>query len=333
MRAGGKGRFEMGNYIIRRFMHMVPLILLVIVVNFLLLHAAPGDPVRALLGLGGEYVDPDIIESYRERYGLNRPLPLQLLSYIGRVARGDLGVSYYYKQPVLNVIVERVPRTLLLLIPALCIGVLGGATLGIIAAVRSHTVFDNVTTTAALFTWSLPLFWYAIMLLGLLAVRWDILPSGGMYNLRDPAEGFARYVDLAHHMVLPVFCLALRQFAQIQRLTRSNMLEVLQEQFVMVARSKGLAEKTVIYRHALRNALLPVVTVVGLSIGFLLVGSIITETIFAWPGSGRLLFQSISRRDYPVMLGMLIIVSVAMVIANLVTDLVYGLLDPRIQYE
>lgn len=320
-------------YALRRLLASIPLLLAVIALNFLFLHLTPGDPIRVLLGSSGEYVDPALEQRIRERYGLNDPFLVQLLRYVGNVLRGDLGTSYFYKVPVTTLIIERLPNTLLLLVPSLILGVAIGVFLGIVAAVRAHTSVDNVITTFALLAYSLPLFWYAVLLLGVFAVQLRWLPSGGMFDLRAGHEGFDKFKDLMRHMVLPTFVLAFERVAQIQRLMRASMLEVLRQDYVTTARSKGASERRVILRHAVRNALSPVVTVVGLSIGFILTGSVIAETIFAWPGLGRLLFESVTRRDYPVMLGMLIIVAWAMVLTNFLTDIAYGLLDPRIRYD
>ena len=320
-------------FALRRLLQMIPLLLAVIVINFVLMELAPGDPIRALLGRGGEYVDPELEAKYREKYGLDQAAPIRLVKYIKEVATGNLGISFFYKVPVRQLIAERLPNTLVLLVPALALGVLGGILLGIVASLRAHSLLDNLATTFALLTYAMPLFWYGVMVVGIVAVRLRLLPPGGMYDMRAAHTGFDRTKDLAVHLILPVSVLSLRRFAQIQRLTRANMLEVLKQDYITTARAKGLSERLVFYRHALRNVMLPVVTVVGMSAGYILTGSVITETIFDWPGLGRLLFEGITRRDYPVMLGMLVVVTVGMMLANFATDLAYGFLDPRVRYD
>jgi peptide/nickel transport system permease protein len=235
--------------------------------------------------------------------------------------------------PVLDLLLERLPFTLILMIPAWLLGHAGGIALGVVAASRHRSLLDNSVTFVSLFSYSLPTFWTAVMLLGLVALRLGWFPAGGMVDVRANPKGMARVVDIMWHLVLPVVAMAANRMAQVYRLTRTNMLEVMRQDYVRTARAKGLSERLILYRHALQNACLPVITVAGISMGYLVGGSVMVETVFAWPGMGRLTYQAIFTRDYPVMIGALLLISVAMILANLLTDIAYGLIDPRIRYS
>jgi len=302
----------------------------VIVVTFIIVHLAPGDPVQVLAGEGATQ---EYIEMMRERLGLNKPLYEQLAIYVATVLRADLGYSFVHGQPVLQVVLERVPATLLLMSTALAVSSTLGVSLGVISSKNPYSVKDNVTTSVSLLGYSLPVFWLAQILIMLFGVRLGWFPIQGIMSVREELTGFPHVLDVVHHLVLPVIALGVFNLALVTRMTRASMLEVLKEDFVVTAWSKGLDENAVLYRHALRNALLPVVTIIGLNLGHMLAGAVLTETVFGWPGMGRLMYDAISSRDYPVLVGNFIIVSIAVVTANLITDLVYGFLDPRIRYR
>jgi peptide/nickel transport system permease protein len=318
------------RYLLRRLLQMVPMLVGIAVVSFFIIHLAPGDPIVAL---AGEYGDAAYYEYMRAKFGLDRSVPEQLLIYIANVLRGDLGTSYTYGQPVTRVILSRLPATLLLLATSLTLSTLIGIALGSLAARRPHSLRDFGISTLSLVGYAIPVFWLAQMLIIFLALRVDWLPVQGMTTARARYEGMEHILDIARHMVLPVAALTVQELALTTRLTRTNMLEVLSQDYIQTARAKGLQERRLLVGHALRNALLPVVTVVGGRIGFMFSGAVLTETVFAWPGLGRLLIAATLNRDFPILMGMFIMISVAVLIANLVTDLAYAFLDPRIRYS
>lgn len=319
----------MTQYLIRRLLQ-VPLILFgVVIFTFILIHVAPGDPIVAL---AGEYGNAAYYEEMRAKFGLDRPLPEQLATYLTNLAQGDLGHSYTYGQPVVKVILDRTPTTLLLMITALLLSTPIGIGLGMVAASRPRGLLDTTVTIVLLSGYALPVFWLAQLALFGLALNGGWFPIQGLTSARERYTGWRLAVDIAHHLALPAAVLAVQQIALIGRLARSELLETLSQPFVLVAHAKGLRRRQVFAGHALRNALLPVVTVIGGRIGFLFAGAVLTETVFAWPGLGRLLLDATLARDYPILMGMLILVSLTVVIANLITDIVYAWLDPRIVY-
>jgi peptide/nickel transport system permease protein len=318
------------NYIVRRVAQVIPLIFCIIILNFLLIHLAPGDPIDVLVKDGG---NEDMIQRIRHEFGLDKPLHLQLAKYMKSVLQGNLGYSFTYNAPVLRLILERIPATLVLMSTALTFATIFGISLGILAAIKPFSFTDNLIAFMSLAGYSMPIFWLGQILVIALALYFDLFPTGGMFDIRESFTGLAYLRDLALHLLLPAACLASYNLALICRITRTSMLEVLRKDFVTTARSKGLAERVVVLKHMLRNSLIPVVTLIGMSLGLMFAGSVLTETVFSWPGLGRLTYDSIFNRDYPVLMGIFIFVSVAITAANLLTDLVYCLLDPRIRYD
>ncbi|MGQ0571230.1 MAG: ABC transporter permease [Armatimonadota bacterium] len=318
-------------FIARRLLQAIPLVIGIVLINFVLIRLAPGDPLAIMAG--EQSLTPELEALLRSRYGLDRPILEQFLRYLATLLRGDFGNSIFFHRPVLHLIVERIPATLLLTVPPIALATLAGLWLGTASARRPYSLTDSAVTVGSLMGYSLPVFWSAQVLLGVFALRLGWFPAQGMFSVREQYTGLQHWIDVARHLTLPALTLAATHVALITRLTRANMIEVLREDFVRTARSKGLSERQVVLSHALRNAVLPVVTVVGLSFGFILSGAVLTETVFGWPGLGRLMFEAIFRRDYPVLLGMLVVVSMTVIIANLATDLVYSLIDPRIQYR
>lgn len=320
----------MVSYLFRRLLQVPLLLSGIVVFMFILIHAAPGDPIVAL---AGEYGNAAYYEEMRAKFGLDRPLSEQLLTYLTNLARGDLGRSYTYGQPVVQVILDRTPTTLLLLGVALLLSSFMGLGLGLLAARWPRTVLDTAVTVLLLIGYALPVFWLGQMMIYFLALKGGWFPIQGMTNARERYEGWQLVVDVAHHLVLPAVALAVQQMALVGRLTRSEMLEVLSQPYILTARGKGLSERQLFLGHALRNAFLPIVTVIGGRIGFLFAGAVLTETVFAWPGLGRLLLEATQARDYPILMGMLLLVSITVIIANLATDVVYVWLDPRITFN
>lgn len=320
-----------GFYLLQRLLYTVPLLLGAVTIVFILVHLAPGNPVDYIIGESG--ADKEMIARLTAEMGLDRPLYIQLLRYLGQVASGNLGYSFVSSTPVLELILDRLPATLLLMASQLVFSISLGITLGVLSARRPNSLLDNTITVFSLASFAVPVFWLGQLLILGFGYYLDWLPIQGMVNLRAGYTGFDHVLDVARHMILPVLTLTLYNLALILRLTRGSLLEVVGQEYVKVARSKGLSENTVMIKHALRNALLPVVTVIGLEFRALIAGAVLTETVFAWPGLGRLTFDAINARDYPLLMGMFIFISLLVAVGNLVTDLLYALLDPRIRYH
>ena len=307
----------------------IGLVVSVVVLNFFLIRLAPGDPALTLAGQSGG-ASEETLASIRRIYGLDKPLWEQFFIYMGKMLTGDFGKSYYFNLPVVDIILERVFPTLLLVLSSLTISVGLGTILGALAARKPHGAFGYFVTLFSLTGYSIPTFWLGQMLLIGLAWYWPIFPVGGMSSIG--VEGvFARILDVAHHLVLPAFSLGVAFMAQYSRVSRASMLEVLDSDYIRTARAKGSAESTILFIHAMRNAVLPVITLAGLQLGQILSGAVLVEAVFDWPGLGRLAFDSILRRDYPTILGILFASSVMVVVINLGTDLVYRWVDPRIR--
>lgn len=317
------------RYALRRLAQLVPVVIGIVVIGFLLLQLAPGEPILAIAGADG---DGAFYDAMRARFGLDRPLGVQLASYAGAVLTGDLGTSFAQGREVRDLILERLPATLLLTVSALLVSTAAGTAIGIYTARRQRRMADTAASVVVLAVYAAPVFWVGQLALLAFTLQLDWFPVQGMASARSAATGPARWLDIGHHLVLPVLVLASQQVALIARLVRAGLIEELAAPYVRTARSKGLAEGRVVRVHALRRALLPAVTVVGSRIGHLFTGTVITEIVFGWPGIGRLLLTAIQTRDTPVLMGLFILVSVAVVIANLVTDLLYAVLDPRIRY-
>jgi ABC-type dipeptide/oligopeptide/nickel transport system permease component len=304
------------HFLIRRLLLTIPVLFGVATLVFSLLHLVPGDPVQALLG---ESASPQDIQELRGRLGLDRPLYVQYGSFLKGLAKGNLGTSLRTNQPVATAIAERLPATFELAMAAMAVAVLVAIPLGIIAAARAGTRIDHVATTLALVGISMPNFWLGPLLAIVFSVTLGWLPVSGRGTWS--------------HLVLPAITLGAPLAAVLARMTRASVLEELRELYVLAARARGLSRARAILKHAFRNSLIPIVTMLGLQFGAVLTGAVITETIFAWPGVGRLLIQSISFRDYPLVQGCILLIAVTYVSMNLLTDLVYGFLDPRIRYE
>ncbi len=306
----------MTAYILRRILIALPTLLGVVVLVFLMVRLAPGDP--AVL-LAGEFATPETLEAIRARYGLDRGLPEQFLIYLEALLRGDLGESARSRRPVLEELKTYFPNTLELASAAILVAVLTGIPLGILAALRPGSSLDLSVMVLALLGVSMPVFWFGLLAILIFSVGLGWFPVAGKGTLA--------------HLVLPAITLGINATALLARMTRGTLLEILSQDYIRTARAKGLAERVVIFKHALRNALIPVVTVAGLEFGTLLSGAVITETIFAWPGLGQLLVGSILARDYPVVQGAVLLVAITFVLINLLVDLLYATIDPRVRYD
>jgi peptide/nickel transport system permease protein len=315
-----------GRYLLRRLLHLGPVLVGVSLVVFLVLHLTPGDPAEVMLGSQATRED---LARLRAELGLDRPFHIQYLSWVSHVVRGDLGRSLWMKRPVLAEVLTRFQATLLLTATALVLSTVGGTALGIASATRANSLLDRLSAVAGLFGASMPVFWLGIVLMVIFSLWLGWLPASGMWA----PYGGGGAGDLLAHLALPAVTLAAASVTFIARLTRSAMLDVLGQDFVRTARAKGATEWTVVVRHALKNALIPIATVVGVQAGYLLGGAVLTETVFAWPGVGTLLVQGILARDVPLVQGAVLVIAFTFVLVNLAVDVLYAYLDPRIRYE
>ncbi len=318
-------------FVARRILQSIPLLLGVIVLTFILMHLAPGDVTIVIVGDAS--VPPEYLAKLRAELGLDRPILEQLGIYLGRVVSGDLGYSYISRQPVIELIFDRLALTLPLVVVPLVFSSIVGVLLGVIASRKQYSVGDIFASFISLVGFSIPVFWLGQILLIVFGIQLGLFPVSGYVTLRTNLQGIDLYLDILHHLVLPSVALGMVLLALVTRLARASMIESLGQDYILWARSKGVSEMTITLKHALRNALLPVVTVVGYSFGFILTGAVLVETVFAWPGLGRLLVESIFLKDFPVLTGLLIFVSITAILANLLTDIVCAFLDPRIRYR
>ncbi|CAN5625034.1 ABC transporter permease [soil metagenome] len=315
------------RFVVRRVIRTVPAVATILLVTFLLVQLAPGDAVDALAGQGSDAAADEFLRSYLE---LDRPVWEQFGSYVYNLARGDLGVSFVQGgTPVAELIGERLPATLLLMLTALVMSSVGGVLLGAIVARWPFGRFDAGVNTVSLVAFAIPGFWLAQLLVLVFAIRAGWFPIQGMTDARAEYTGLAAAADVAHHLVLPAAVLTISEVALVSRVTRSGLLTEKSRDYVRTARAKGATERRAILSHALPNALLPVVTVIGTRVGLLFTYAVVTETVFGWPGLGTLLLSASQTRDRPVILGLVLLVSLSVVLANLVTDLAYGWIDPR----
>ncbi len=298
----------MGRYLLSRLAWAGPIILAILVINFLIIHLAPGDPIEALVG--DFPAPPDYIASVRHQFGLDQPLATQLWLYLVNLAHRF---------------------TLLLMLPALTLAAILGVVLALTAAPRAGSAYDGAITAVSLFGYSVPIFWLGQVLIVLFAIDLRWLPAQGMISLREQPTGMAAVLDVLWHLILPAFSVTIYYVAVVARVARASVLDVLHQDFILTAKSKGLPRRQVLWRHVLPNALIPVITVIGYNFGYSLTGAILVETVFAWPGLGNLFITSISNRDYPVLQGIFLLTALTVVLANLITDLLYGAVDPRVR--
>ncbi len=334
----------MGRYAVRRSLTIIPVLLGVSVLVFSFIHLIPGDPALTMLG---ERATPEKVEEVRRHLGLDRPIPEQYLIYLGKIVRGDLGISIVRGDPVLTDLLRRFPATVELATAAIFLALLFGIPIGIVSAVWRNSLVDSFSRVWALAGVSMPIFWLGLMLAWFFGVQLRWLPTGFRLDTGTAFEPWTNFVildaalqgnwavlrDALRHLILPAVALATIPLAVIARMTRASMLEVLSQEYIRTAEAKGLPQAAVILRHALRNALLPVLTVVGLQVGHLLAGAILTETIFSWPGIGLWVYESIESRDYAIVQGASLFIAVIFVVVNLVTDVLYAAVDPRIKYD
>ncbi|KAA0571586.1 ABC transporter permease [Azospirillum sp. Sh1] len=313
-----------------RLVKAAAILIAIVVMNFFLVHAAPGDPAMVMAGEAGA-ADEKFVTQLREQFGLDRPLYEQLGTYVGKIVQGDLGFSYRQQRPVWDILAERLPATLVLTLTAFILALAAGVALGTLAAITVGTWADSAITVVALLAYATPIYWIGLMLSLFFSIQLGWLPAFGYETIGAGYTGLAHVADVAVHLILPVITLALFYMASYARLTRASMLEVRSLDFVKTAKAKGLSQSRIVTRHVLRNAILPVITVAGIQAGQLVGGSILIETVFAWPGIGRLAFEAVLQRDYQVLLGIFLVTSIMVILFNILTDILYGLVDPRIQ--
>lgn len=319
----------MGHYLLTRISQIPITLGIILGISFFLIHAAPGDPVAAL---AGDYVTKEYRDLIIQHYGLDQPLITQSFKYFKNVVTGDFGDSYYFKAPVFAVISTRVLPTLLLVVPSVVLSTFFGIVLGMLTVrFKSYTIGIGIPILATII-YALPTFWLGYLLILIFSINFNIFPIQGMSNPRYSLEGLEYFIDVLKHLALPLLTMVLTQLAQVVLLVKSRLSEEIQRPYFKTALSKGLKRQSAIFNHALPNAMLPIVTVLGTRFGFLITGSILTETVFAWPGLGRLMIIAIEVRDYPLVLGILFMLSLIILILNLITDLIYTILDPRINF-
>jgi peptide/nickel transport system permease protein len=318
------------RYVSRRLIQGIPIILAIVVLNFFLLNLAEGDAVDVLAGEAGS-ATPEYMEEMRKKFGLDKPLPVQLAVYLKNVIQLDLGYSFRHDMQVTELIVDRFWPTLILMVSTILLAVGFGVLLGLFAAINLNTWKDSMVSVFALITYATPLFWVGLMMIILFSIKNDWFPTSGMENSAMFYEGFERVKDIAHHLVLPTITLSLFYLALYTRMMRASMLEQYGQDYVITARAKGVSERRITFVHVLRNALLPVVTMAGVQVGALIGGSVIVESVFAWPGLGMLAFESLFARDLNLLLGIFMLSSILVIAVNLVVDIIYCFLDPRIE--
>ncbi len=319
------------RYVIRRILVSIPLIWALATLTFFIIRLAPGDPLSIYYN---PEIDPEVMETIRARLGLDQPLHIQYVKWLGSLAQGELGVSFSHHRPVFDILLETIPNTLILTFWALVLDLVVGVFIGVVSAVRQYTWVDNVITVSALFIYSMPGFWLGLMMIILLSLKLGVLPASQMESVdAEYMTWGARAWDRFLHLLMPVFVLGIASAASVARYMRGSLLEVIRQDYIRTARAKGLNERAVIFKHALLNAMIPVITLLGLYVPFLLSGSVITETIFAWPGMGRVAVGAIFARDYPIVMAVNLIAGIMVVGGNLLADILYGVVDPRIRYD
>ncbi|HEU5328618.1 MAG: ABC transporter permease [Thermomicrobiales bacterium] len=319
----------MGRYLLTRVLINIPVLIGITLATYFIINLAPGDPVTAMVSPETvALLGPDYLQQQREQLGLNKPLPVRYVLWLKEIAKGNLGFSLTDRQPIAGKIAERLGPTLKLMGAALLIGIAVAIPLGILSALRQYSFLDYFATVAAFGAISIPSFFLALGAIFIFALKLGWLPVAGMTTVGQPGS----FLDSLKHLVLPACILGLGEAAPLIRYTRSSMLEVIRQDYVTTARAKGLRERAVIYRHALRNALIPLVTVVALGLPRLLGGTVIIETVFAWPGMGLLAITAVRGRDYPVIMAINLISAVMIVVSNLLADVIYAVIDPRIKY-
>jgi len=321
---------SLARYLIQRIFQSIVVLFAIIVINFIIISLAPGDPIQFVAG-DIAISSPEFAAYLRAKWGLDKPLYERLLLYIYNILRGDLGYSYRYSEPVINLILERLPITLLLTVTANVLAFVIGVLIGIYSARNIGKKVDTTLHVINFLLWSTPSFWLGIVLMIIFSVDLRILPATGLMNVRNPPQGMWLYLDILYHSILPVATLTLITLPLYFKITRDSMLQQASEDYVMTYRAIGFSENVIYRRYIFRNSIIPPVTMFGIHMGFAVAGAALIENVFGWPGVGRLLLDSIRTRDYPVILGVYVVIASSIIIANLIIDIIYALLDPRIR--
>jgi peptide/nickel transport system permease protein len=319
------------RYVISRLIIAIPLVIIAICINFTIIHLAPGSPIDFILSSGEVHlITPDYLAAIQAQYGLDKPLWEQLFIYVSKILRGDLGYSYLYSEPVIRLIQEKLANTLFLVVPAFFVALGLGLVTGIKSSEKVYSLGDNINTILALVFWAMPSFWFSMILIMVFAVDLHWLPAQSISDIG--ATGFNYIISMLTHLILPTIVLGIGEYASYTRYIRSSMLQILKKDYITTAWAKGCTSNLVYYKHAFRNAILPVVTIVALRIGGLFMGSVLVETVFSYPGMGMLLFSSISKRDYNTIQGIFLVYTIITILFTLIADITYAYLDPRIRY-
>ncbi len=321
----------MKRFLLKRILSGVLIIFISLLICFVLIHAAPGNPVTILAG--HDNPSPEMIESLTEKYGLDKPLPMQFVNYLGTLLKGDLGYSIVSDKPVVTLIAEKIFPTLLLALTGVILAVVIGTMLGIYAARKKGSRFDVAVNSISYVFDSTPGFWLGLMMILLFASTFKLFPTAGMVDLRAGYTGSAKVLDILHHLFLPLLTVTLIQIPRFFRIARSSVIQIMSEDFITTFRAAGMKESQIFRDYVFKNAILPTVTLFGISLAYVLGGIVIVEIVFAWPGMGRLLMDAIMKRDYPLLMGIYLTLSVSISVTMLLVDIVYAAIDPRIRYE
>lgn len=321
----------MARYISRRMLTGLLTVLFCLAFNFALIRLAPGDPIKIMAGIDNP--NEEMIEALTEKYGLDKSIPEQFVVYLEQLIHFDLGYSYLNNRPVIEIIKQKIVPSLMLTLTAILCSVVIGTLLGVVAARKNGGLFDRIMCSVAYVFDSLPSFWLGLMMILIFASTLKLFPTSGMYNVRAQYTGGAYVLDVLHHLALPVCTLILVQIPYYFRIARSSVIQVMADDFIITYRAAGMDERKIFFRYVLKNAIIPTVTVFGMSLAFMITGSTLVETVFAWPGIGRVLLDSIYQRDYPVLSGIYLLLSVSVAVMMILVDLVYAWIDPRIRYE
>lgn len=320
------------GYVVKRILQAIPILLGASTIIFFLMHAAPGDPTS--IYLANPNIDPAVVEQMRRNLGLDQPVHVQYVKWLSSFLTGDFGYSFSQHRPIADILKDTIPNTMVLSGVALVLIFLIGVVVGTIQAVRQYSVVDNVATVGSFFFYSMPSFWFGLMLILLFSYKMQWLPASQMTSVDyDFLTTQGQWLDRLRHLLMPALALGVGGAAAVARYMRSGMLEEIRQDYVRTARAKGLTERTVIFKHAMRNALIPIVTLLGLYIPFLISGAVLIEVIFAWPGMGRTIVTAIFQRDYPVVLASAFVISIMVIVGNLIADILYSVVDPRVRVE
>lgn len=321
----------MRRYVVKRIFLAMITIAVALVINFMLIHLAPGDPTQILAGSG--HPSPEMEAALTVKYGLDKPLYIQFLNYMGNLLHGDLGSSYVFNQSVSSIIWERFGPSSLLALTSAILSMILGTLLGLFTAPKEGSVLDRIINVVSYFFYSMPSFWLGLMMILLFSTGLRFLPTSGMQNLRASYTGMAKVTDILKHMILPVGTLTLIQIPVYLRIFRTSVSQVMEEDFIITFRAVGMDEKKIFRRYVLKNSILPTITVFGINLAYTVMGAALIEEVFAWPGIGRLMLDAIGKRDYPLLMGIYLVLSISVAVVTMLTDLVYAAVDPRIRYK